>query len=116
MDMQDKVLKDIVGVIEGCGLEALMCPAYANTGRISLQQKNEIGEYGYVSYNFQSSWGTMTFSISIGGKKVLSQPPRLNYHDFYMKYSEINNYKNFRKVLTSSATELALSLASTTTS
>ncbi len=113
MDMQDKVLSDIAKTIENCGLEAIVCPTYANTGRVSIQQKGEIGEYGYISYNFQNSWGTMTFSISINGKKVLSQPPRLDYHDFYMEYSEISSYNNFRKVLVSSVAELALRLTST---
>ena len=109
--MQDKVLADIISVIEDAGLEAINCPVYANTGRISVQRKGEVGEYGSVGYDFQNSWGNMTFSIAIQSKKVLSQPPRLGYFDFYMDYSSADSYRNFRKVLFSSVTELALKLA-----
>lgn len=109
--MQEKVLADIISVIEDTGFEAVTCPKWANTGRISIQQKGEIGEHGSVSYDFQSSWSTMTFSITIDNNKVLSQPPRLGYFDFYMDYSRADSYRNFRKVLFSSVTELALKLA-----
>jgi hypothetical protein len=111
MSIQEKVLADIISVIEDNGFEAVTCPNWANTGRISIQQKGEIGEHGSVSYDFQNAWGNMTFSIAIQSKKVLSQPPRLGYFDFYMDYSSADSYRNFRKVLFSSLTELALKLA-----
>jgi len=111
MDMQDKVLADIISVIEGAGLEAVTCPTWSNTGDISIQKEGEICEYGAISYNFQNQWKTMTFSITIQDKKILSQPPRLDYFDFYMQYSEADSYRNFRKVLFSALTELSLKLA-----
>jgi len=99
MSMQTRILKDLMDLISQCGFESEQERNWANTGSLMILKGIEV--FGSVSYEFQSSWKTMKFDITIGREKLLSQPPRPAYHDFYMKYSETDQYKNFRNRLES---------------
>jgi hypothetical protein len=97
--MQKKVLNHLTKVITSAGFEAINCRNFANTGHISIQHEDRIGELASVSYDFQSSWSTMTFSITIGNKRIPSQRGRDNYFDFYMKFTDVTDFNNFERVL-----------------
>ena len=93
MTMQTKVLNNLKNVLTAKGMEAIVCADFSNKGHLSIQKPNQVGELGSIHYDFQSS--TMTLSITIKGKQILSQPPRLNYYDFYLQHTDIEGYQNF---------------------
>lgn len=107
MSTQTRILADLTKTIEAHGLEVENDRDWANTGRLSIY--DGIENVADVSYEFSRSWKTMKFSITVGDKKVLSQPPRQDYHDFYMEYSATSEYKNFRSVLESELKKLTVS-------
>ena len=95
--MQQKYLKRVETLAEDNGYEAVQVADYGNTGTIYIQQENSVSSDAEVYYNFQS--GTVTFTITIRGIKMPSQPPREGYFDFYMNYSDNNAVNNFFKRL-----------------
>lgn len=99
MRMQQKVLADLKALIESFGLEALDRPQWANTGSLSIQHPEEIGELASISYNFQDTWGTMTFSLTVNGKLLPSQPGRPDYFDFHLNYTDGAGFHQFRNRL-----------------
>lgn len=98
--MQKKALHDIMRTIAAAGYEAIVCYDWANMGHVSIQLPDEVGEIGSVRFDFQNGWSTMKFEITMNGIKVMSQPPRSGYYDFYMKYTDIEAYKRFKATLT----------------
>ena len=97
--MQDKVIKDLCKVIEGQGFEPVVMMGYSNTGRISVQEPNEIGELASIGFNFQNGAGTMNFNITVQMHQIPSQPGRKDYFDFYINYTDRASYKRFRFVV-----------------
>jgi hypothetical protein len=63
--MQTKVLKDITSAIATInpGLEAIKVAKFSNTGKLSIQHIDTVGEVASINYDFQSD--TMKFSITI---------------------------------------------------
>jgi hypothetical protein len=103
--LQSKVLADIEKVIESHGFECINVRAWANTGKMSIQMTDEVGELGYVSYDFQDT--TMKFEIYIEGRGVPSQPGRSGYYTWYLKHEERAGYQQFRKALDTEVGKLA---------
>ncbi len=95
--IQEKVLANIINLIEATGYQALVEGMYSNTGRISIQHPDRIQELGKVGYNFQCE--TVTLWIKIGKTDILSQPPRTGYYDFLMRYDGDEYGKTFRPAL-----------------
>jgi len=108
MSTQSRILNDLSHLIRQSGFEVEIEKNWANTGFLAIF-KEGFSLVGSVDFNFQSSWKTMTFGITIGDKKVLSQPPRQGYYDFHMDYSATSEYKNFRSVLESELKKLTVS-------
>ena len=96
---QSRFLNDIVKAITDSGYIATVDYNFSNTGKLSIQDPAVIGELGSVGFNFQSDY--VTFDITILGDRLLSQPPRKGYFDFYIKHTDIAGYKNFRSRLVS---------------
>jgi len=94
--MQHKVLANLKSLIESTGLEALDRPQWANTGSLSIQHPEEIEELASIRYDFQDTWGTMTFTITVGGQRLPSQPGRSDYFDFYIDYTDAEGFRYFR--------------------
>lgn len=94
--MQKKVIADIKTTLESINpkLEAIIIPNFSNTGKLSIQYKDKVGELASINYDFQRD--TMTFSIVVGGKKIPSQLGRSDYFDFYMNHNEISDYERFK--------------------
>ncbi len=107
--MQSKVLNDIIkSIVEtNNDLEVIQVPNWANTGKLSIQHNENVGEFGDVYYNFQND--TMTFSITINRKKITSQVGRDNYFDFYMRHTDVDCYKKFKNRLIESVKMIQLS-------
>jgi hypothetical protein len=103
---QSKVLRDITSVIEAAGFQCIDVPNYSNGGKLSIQLENKIGELGSVSYHIE--FNTMTFSITLGGKKIPSQPGRADYFSFYMSHTSVSKYYSFRSKLESELKDFAL--------
>ncbi|KJS04716.1 MAG: hypothetical protein VR73_13700 [Gammaproteobacteria bacterium BRH_c0] len=99
MRMQHKVLANLKALIESTGLEALDRPHWANTGSLSIQHPEEIQELASVGYDFQDTWGTMTFSITVKGQRLPSQPGRSDYFDFRINYTDGEGFQQFRNRL-----------------
>lgn len=99
MRMQHKVLANLKALIESTGLEALDRPQWANTGSLSIQRPKEIKELASVRYDFQDTWGTITFTITVGDRPVPSQPGRPDYFDFRIDYTDGDGFKVFRNRL-----------------
>jgi hypothetical protein len=99
--MQKKVIKDISSIIERLGYEAIDIPLYADTGHISIQYPDWVGEIGGVKYTFNNCGfaSQMKLWIQINKVNILSQPPRTNYYDFLIDYTDFDGYENFRNIL-----------------
>jgi len=91
--IQTKTLGVITDLAPKYGLEALKVSQWANTGKLSFQHPQQVGELLSVGYEFQSD--TMTFTITVGQRRVLSQPPRQGYHDFYMRHQNVGEFTAF---------------------
>lgn len=65
--MQKKVIKDLTGLIETLGYEAIDIPVYGNVGHISIQNPEIVGELGSVKYSFDNCGlaSRMTLSIAM---------------------------------------------------
>lgn len=109
--MQKKVLAQITMIIEQLGFEVINKKEWANTGRLSIQKLNEFGELGKVRYDFQSD--SIMLSIEINGQKLLSQPPRLNYYDFYFSYSDVAVFNRFVNTLKDGLSKLSTPVKNT---
>ena len=99
--MQKKVINDLSTLIEKMGFQAITIPVYSNSGHISIQYPDVVGELGGVKYSFENVGfaSRMTLWIQIGGKNILSRPPRTGYYDFYIPYKDMDGYENFRNIL-----------------
>lgn len=98
--MQKKVLADLRELVQAVNpkLEVINIPNFSNTGRLSIQYKDKIGEIGNIGYDFQ--YDTMSFTLTVNDVKILSQPNRLNYYKFHMKHTDQNDYYKFRNKIT----------------
>ena len=99
LSFQSKTLNIINSMIEKYGFESIKVSEYANTGKLSIQKSNRFGELGKITYDFQSD--TLTLSITIGNKQIMSQPPRKDYFAFYMRHSDVRAFENFLSSLES---------------
>lgn len=106
--IQTKVLGVISDLAPKYGLEALKVPQWANTGKLSFQHPQQVGELLSVGYEFQSD--TMTFTITVGARRVLSQFPREGYYDFYMRHQSIAEFNTFVAKLEAELKPLAAKL------
>lgn len=99
--MQKKVINDLSTLIEKMGYEVITIPVYSNSGHISIQYPDVVGELGGVTYTFENAGfaSRMTFRIKIGDTYVLSHPPRKGHYDFILPYTDLDGYENFRNVL-----------------
>ena len=91
--MQQKYLERLEKIAEFNGFEAVQVAAYGNIGTVFIQTKDSVATEAEVHYNFQT--GTVTFTLTVRGNKVLSQPPREGYFDFYMNYSDVHAVNKF---------------------
>lgn len=94
---QQKVIEYIANVILDYRLEPVMHSTFANGGKISIQNKDEIGELGHVRYNFQP--GTYTLGINFAGKDIPSQEGRNDYFDFYLEDGDREGFNQFAGIL-----------------
>lgn len=99
MRMKLKVLTNLKALAESLGLEVIDRPQWANNGSLSIQFPDEIGELASVGYDFQDTWGTMTFTLTVKGKRLPSQPGRPDYFDFYIQYTAADDFRYFRNRL-----------------
>ena len=99
--MQKKVIKAISSIIERLGYEAIDIPVFGNTGHISIQYPDRVGELGGVKYMFDDCGfaSRMTLRIKIGDKFILSRLPKTGYTDFILPYTDMDGYENFRNIL-----------------
>ncbi len=91
--VQQKTLNNIKQQVEEFGLEALLREQWANTGNVSIQRKDAVGELARVAYNFQDTG--FTVAIYAADKGVPSQRGRSDYFDFHMSYSDTARYADF---------------------
>jgi hypothetical protein len=103
--IQDKVINDLVNEINSKTLEGLLVYTYSNTGKISIQKKNIVGEIGRITFDFQ--YDTMSFRIYRGDYPIPSECGRVDdYFDFYMYYTNSSKYQEFKKNLKGILTNL----------
>lgn len=79
--------------------DALDRPHWANTGSLSIQHPEAIQELAGIGYDFQDTWGTMTFSITVKDQRLPSQPGRPDYFDFRINYTDGEGFQQFRNRL-----------------
>ena len=102
--MQQKYLGRIESIAKLQGLEAIQVVDYGNTGTIHIQDEKSIESMVEVRYNFQSK--NVTFSLTVNGVKIPSQPGRDDYFDYYMQYSETCRLNKFFNLLTACLEDL----------
>jgi len=95
--MQEKALTIIQNTIAQHGFEPVIKTIYANTGHIGVQDKNAFGNIASIQYTFQDAH--VSFTITVRGKKILSQPPRPDYFNFLIEYHKPEDFDNFIKRL-----------------
>lgn len=78
---QDRVLGMITARIKAYGFEVSVQDQYANTGTLFGHEKGVILPSLAVGYRFQPYSYTLT--ITVGDRRVLSQPPRKDYYAFH---------------------------------
>lgn len=93
-NMDDKVLNDLIGIIEDAGFETIN-----HWGRIHIQPSDDIKDVAVLGYDFQKD--DMRFTLTVLGRKIPSQPGRSDYFDFWMSFNEegYKQYKEFRQIL-----------------
>ena len=92
-NMQSKVLAKFSEVIEARGFEPVQKAQFANMGIISVEHPDKLGSIMQVRYEFQDT--SATFSMSVGTKKIPSQPGRADYFDFYIRYDQPAQFEYF---------------------
>jgi hypothetical protein len=102
--IQDKITNDICNTFEKYGFDPVTVKSCSNVGYWSIQRPDSLDEYGRVNFDFQGSYNI--FRITIGDRKIESQPGRADYFDFHIKTSENDRYQNFKKVLDAELFEL----------
>lgn len=96
--MQTKVLAKFQEIITQHGFEPVQRAQFANTGLVSVEREDTLGSLMQVRYDFQDT--TATFSMKVGEKKIPSQPGRLDYFDFYIRYDRPQEFEYFISQLT----------------
>ena len=98
---QKKILGLVRDQIKKTGLETVDKPNWANTGAVFIEVPGAFGSKGKVVYDFQSDYFTLSIYFTKEGRDygVPSQPGRLGYYDFYMKYSEEARFAEFQRAL-----------------
>ena len=96
--IQDKITANITKTFEQYGFEPVAVKNCSNIGYWSIQRPDDLHEYGRVGFDFQGRYNT--FTITIGDRKVESQPGRKDYFSFMIKTSDNDGYRNFVNVLT----------------
>lgn len=94
---QEKALTIISDTIKDCGFEPVLSLGYSNVGIIGVQKENVLGDYASVSFNFQTEYATYT--LTVGGKQIPSQPGRNDYFTFYLKSDDVAGYQRFINTL-----------------
>jgi hypothetical protein len=92
--LQAKILTNLRGLVEGFGYEVLDHPRFANTGGLHVQDPKKVGDIALIGYSFQDDRYNLT--LTVGGQRITSQPPRPDYYDWYLKYDDGYGYENFR--------------------
>ena len=106
--IQSKIEADIKKKFEFHGFEAVVVKNCSNIGYWSIQRPDDLHEYGRVSFDFQGSYNV--FKITIGDRKIESQPGRAGYFDFHIKTSDNTAYRNFTAVLDEELFEIGCEL------
>lgn len=92
--MREKILDDLIGIIEDSGLEAV-----AHSGRIHIQPSDDIEDIAVIGFSIDVD--RMDFSLTVLGKRIPSQPGRDDYFNFRMSFDEegYKEYKAFRQLV-----------------
>ena len=106
--IQSKITADIQKKFEHYGFEAVTVKNCSNIGYWSIQRLDDLQEFGRVGFDFQGSYNI--FKITIGDRKIASQPGREGYYDFMIKTSNIDGYRKFTAVLDEELFELKCEL------
>ena len=106
--IQEKITANIQTIFEQYGFEPVAVKNCSNIGYWSIQRPNDLHEYGRVGFDFQGSYNI--FKITIGDRKIESQPGREGYYDFMIKTSDNAKYGNFISVLSEELFELKYEL------
>lgn len=93
-DMREKILDDLIGIIEESGLEAV-----AHSSRIHIQPADDLEDIAVIGFIIGAD--RMEFSLTVLGKRVPSQPGRNDYSIFRMCFDEegYKEYKAFRQLV-----------------
>ena len=95
--MQQKLLERIERAITDVDFEAVQDAHYGNTGVIHVQDKKFYATMMEISYGFHNT--NCKFTLTVKGEKIMSQPPRPDYFDFYQEYSDAICLSNFFEAL-----------------
>ena len=106
--IQEKITNDICNTIEQHGFDPVTVKNCSNMGYWSIQRPDSLDEYGRVHFDFQGSYNI--FKITIGDRKIESQPGREDYFDFHIKTSDNTAYRNFTAVLDEELFEIGCEL------
>jgi hypothetical protein len=102
--IQEKINADITKKFEQYEFEPVVVKMVSNVGYWSIQPDDECYEHGRVHFNFQGSYNI--FSITIGDRKIESQPGRVDYFDFHINTSENDKYQNFIEIVDKTLNQL----------
>ena len=102
--IQEKITANIQKTFEQYSFQPVAVKNCSNMGYWSIQRPDDLYEYGRVSFDFQGSYNT--FKITIGDRKIESQPGRNGYYDFMIKTSDNDGYRYFMSVLADELHEL----------
>lgn len=104
-----KRIRDIISVIKQVGYEAVTLPfmniplflGISHTGHIGVRYSELEEDLGRIDYTIENCGlgSRMVVSITMGGRKILSQPDRPDYYDFVLSNSDSDGYANFLNVL-----------------
>lgn len=105
--LQEKMLKLVADVIKKAKLDPVVSFDYSNTGTVHIQDPNSIESYGSIFFNFQSK--TVTFRAKIDNTQLLSQPNRLDYHDWYIDNTDSKMITKFLLTLSKALKKVDIS-------
>jgi|WetSurMetagenome_2_1015567.scaffolds.fasta_scaffold1122994_1 hypothetical protein len=94
MDIQTSTINKITKILNKNGY-SVVNEHYTTTSGILT-----VGNNITIKYSFLDIDRSMTFIISIDGRKQLSRPPRIGYYDHYIKFSDHKSLKAFYQLLT----------------